>query len=804
MREFTHHSTPYGRIMSIGIVGFQPEGDCEVIDSGNYLPHLLLQHLPEGLSMIVRFINGTGVSTFCAPEVPFTDVQSNLNEAFGGGAGNIFWWAEPSSNSPTIVHLELIGDVPSDIVGWGAPVKALGLNLTNGPKIIKRMKEIVRSCAYNDKRRPNIHWFMYLGDPIAIDGGNCMSRKKANLMGIPKWVRRVNLRVMGPTGLVKGDATIISNAQMRRTWGQLYDFVVPTVNLKNEIATSGWWFATASAHHPHNQAMWDVQSASWLRTSVYPEALMKETLTNILDEGIRALEAGEWPDWMLLSEGEAHLDDSSSMHILEKAEKSFHNMGLRWQMHGLDVQASASILGMAANAFVAKLSSRLYRKSASGRPSPKLWYPLPWAMYGHVSTTAVIEELCGYTVPEEYRDKVWYHNESHSIIYPTDEFVRDFENHGTHDNDDGIRLLARTTEDGVKGLVGRSPNSDGEYSVHDIVLETLPLHHTFGEMPYMELAQLPPQIAEVQVGQIITGLPSDNWVRDSYFTEREANHSLQMELINPGVGPLANAMMVYYATFKCSPAMAPASMGDMVDALQQTPSEGAFTEINAFVERLWDEIQSSGATVDRHLKTTRVPRTIEVEAHSGYFQRLYLHFQAEVARFKEESRPIAFRKRAEHAVSYIMEMPISDEEFATGAQWMKLANERFAQVRAEANRMRKLGLETQAKRFSATGNKEVVRKVRDALLALDIPTRDMRIFAMYRWAVRPGANAFQRYGKEDYVLFNPAGKGEQTVMDLFCEGLIRAGVAHEPAIREVVAISAEDLSMQIIQAMMDS
>lgn len=767
---------------------FQPDDAVESIDSGNYLPHMLLTRLPAEYKMIVTVVGIGMASALGGADTPFVDVAPFINLQYGGGQGNIFWWAEPSSGGGSIVHLEILGDIPADMAGWGAPLRAIGVNVNNKPKVIKRMKEIVRFSGYHTTKAPRIHVYKHLGDEKEVDGMNVITRRYARKMGVPEWVKRVNLRDTRAK-LAKGDAMIIPTKQMQLVWGD-YDMVFPDVNLKDELSTSGWGITTASRHHPHNQALWDMQSASWLGEWLYPGELMDETLTTIISEALGALERGEWPKWMILSEGEAHLDDSTAPKVLEKADTSFYKHYLRWQMSGLDVQASAAIMGMAANAFEMKLQSRLNFKTASGKAAPKYWFPLPWAFYGHVITDVALEDLGGFTIPDEYVGKVWYHKTTHSIVVPAQAFIDNFENHGTWDLDDSVRVIVRKDVHSgrVVCVLVRSPNSDGEYSVHDVVLDTLPLYHTYGEIPPIDLSAAPAQLAEVQAKQKVRGLTPDSWVRDAEFTEREAQHSLHMQIKNPGVGNLANAMMVFYTVFGRSPKTAPASMGDMVDVLQQTPSIDAFKEITAFADGLWESILASGKPVDLTMKNIKVPAKYKVVAANpddSYFYQRGIHFGKEVARFAKEQRAIAFRHRSAHAVRAVMDMQFTPEEFAAAANWMRAYEKEFDRINAEATERYK-GDHVLRSRTITKGNQELVRKARNKLLAKEVSERDTRIFAMYQWAVLPGTIAFEQHGKKDRILFAPAGRGEITVMDLFIEALIRIGAAHPAPILDLI------------------
>lgn len=757
MSTFAHWITPEHRVMVFNDPDFVPGDGAEPVNTGDWLPRLILDRLVSDTKLYIYFYDWKQVE----------DSIFNLSD-------DQVFWCEPGG--AVVITVE-----SPRYTGWGSPFKALGLEISNGPKLIKRLKEIARLTPYYTSAPVKVKTIETDEDNEKFyDGISVIRRSLAQKMGLPRSNKRGSFRSMSGDTFIKGDYIVIDNSVMTSTHGD-FDIVTADVNIKSEVRTSGWTFSTANPHHAHNHAMFDVQSASWLREWLYPCKEMKDTFTTVVDTALDALRNGEWPSWMILPEQEAHDDKFTLPKVMETASEAFNRHYLRWQAYGMKPESSASIMGMAANAFKSRLESKLNFKDVKGRWKPKMWMPLPHAVYGHIMTHEVLI-LAGYTIPNGCEDKLFFHKESASFSLPGDQFADTFEAHGTWDLDDSAKFFIRKTKDGkVKCVIVRSPNSDGEYSIHEVGdIDGFPLYHQYGEIPEINLLKRPLRIEAVMKGQTVAGMPANTRVADPDFTEDEAKNTYTVQSQNPGVGYVANAMMVYYAALGKSPTSVLATMGDIVDVVQQTPYEAGFTAISSFTEDLWKGLANYGK-VDSYLARTRVPPMAakELTKYDGYFTRLFSHFQKEVKRYSEESRAIAFRTRAVNTIPEVMAMEFAPDVMEEAGRWVNKAEARFGAIMEKHG-----GNSISAKRTRTSLNRNLVRQMVYSLANMEDEKANELVLAMYRFCVIPGTSPNQRYGVPDRALFAPADPLEITVMEFFIRALINVGAAMEPIITE--------------------
>lgn len=732
-----------GRIMAFNAV-VPPEG--EIVNTGDWIPALLMHRLPADMELNILFRNWD---------------QQPERQSF-----DHFGWSDTSGTTEM-----WIGEGPDE--EWDDVMSAIGIVIKNGPKLAKRLKEIVRISRYHTSAPANIKWFdhnVFYFDEKYVDGMNIISRTFANKMGLRKTHVRGNFRHLMADGLIKGDAIIISDKQMVASHGQLYDMVIPKVNLKDEISTTGWSFTTFNPHHAHNQAMFDVQSASWLREWLFPRTLMRDTLTNVIDNALESLRNGEWPSWMILAEP-SHNDDFGHINGgKEFAADAFNRHYLRWQMHGMKAEHSASIMGMAANSFKSRLQSRLDLRDRNGDWKPMMWMPLSWAFYGHIMTHEMLE-YAGYNIPEGKEDELIFHAESGSVSISGSEFSAAFEQHGTWDLDDSAKFFLRRdiSSGNLFVIIVRSPNSDGEWSYHKVSeIDALPWYHTYGEIPEVDLSDAPKYIEEIMAEQIIQGLPPAPESGEFYTADVAlATFNIQME--NPGIGAVANAMMVYYSSRRTSPERVLATMGDMVDCVQQTPYTAGFEAIDNFTKTLWSEVMQYGM-VDKYMALTRMPKKLRgnVTTYEGYFFNLFSHYRKEVKRYTEQSRLIAFQARMMNPIEEINSM--SNLDLTTASKWVMAAEKRFSAVNKDNK-----GNSAAMKNRRTELNRQIIRDMVVALNKMDEAEANLLVLSIYRFCTIPGSEPGTRFGRSDRCLFSPLAEGEPTTMDIFIRALIAIG-----------------------------
>ena len=159
----------------------------------------------------------------------------------------------------------------------GFDLSPLGLKVDNHKKLSKRLTEIIRcsgfyyygDITYQEFTTPEGH------EDIFYDGGNAITRSFATKMGLGEDVTRINLRLLTPDGLIKGDAQVVPDHKLD------VDVLYHTENLKPELSTTDWTMATAIDHPPHHELRHDDQTRSNFSFFI-PEETVVEDLKNLV------------------------------------------------------------------------------------------------------------------------------------------------------------------------------------------------------------------------------------------------------------------------------------------------------------------------------------------------------------------------------------------------------------------------------------------------------------------------------------------------------------------------------------------
>lgn len=514
---------------------------------------------------------------------------------------------------------------------WGALKDVAGLKVTNHAKLAKRMKELARESRYFNlfpKGELNIQVFEPGEEPERYDGTTLIQPWVFENLGCPD-AKRVSIRLNTEDALGKGDAIVT-----RRNSNVNADIVTSRDNMKSEFSVdhNGDVLVTAFVHHDHHEAMTDVQSLSWIGEHLFPIEEMKNCLDDVCNSVIDDLRAGIFPQYM------EHDTSDEGLYGNADTIKYLRAMYNRWQDGGMDLNQSGY--------FIHSIGSGLLNRMKKG-----MRFPIPWASYVHVTTHDLLA-MAGYNV-DAFDGKVFYHEATGSLSLPGELFKELFKNHGGWDLDDSVRIMVREFTDGIKGVLLRSPNSWGEYSIVEIDLDSLEpiLYNMWRDMPTMgisskEFGEKLLTIHDVDKVVSYKGMPESAKSEDEEYLPAHAQAVIDAMAKSPGVGPYANAAMVYHASTGDFRKRQLAHTEDIVDVLTQTASAEGFAAIKKDIESTWKELAKFGS-VERYFVTfdPRIPKDARkylaqkdngyLVTHDGYLTKLAIQHRLVTNSFQE-------------------------------------------------------------------------------------------------------------------------------------------------------------------------
>lgn len=504
-------------------------------------------------------------------------------------------WALVWANADAVTHLWFKG-----ASGWDP--HRLGLMLKSSPKLGKRLKELSKIYRFYRLHRGDTPRVLVLPDPElveAVDGASIMapsylrslarSRRDRGLLGKAK---SGSIRILTSMGLIKGDFIVaVSDEAMGG-----YDVITFESNLKQEMALSDKDKAMTGVmlHHDHHEAVTDIQTLSWMGELLFPVEQLRAALIHKGREVLNALRAGEFPQFMIhptIDNGDGE-DQSDMIHQLQN---TYH----KWTAAGRSLKEASYFLFMMTQGFMNHM-----RKG--------MRFPIPWAVYSHIMSTEMLI-VAGYA--EDVRKangKVFYHQATGRIVLPG-AMIRDlFKNHGGWDLDDSVRVLVRKFEDGIRGILLRSPNAYGEYSIVEIDFESFKpvLYNTVDAVPEigMTVDQFyteRPTIHNLKV--TYKGLPAASGLGNSgKYTSKVASATIEALQESPGTGRWANSQMMVWPTLSQYGKVPYRTTQldlteDIVDLLQQTPDFAGF-------QAVLEDIDASKGLI----------------AHIGYIERYFV------------------------------------------------------------------------------------------------------------------------------------------------------------------------------------
>lgn len=708
-------------------------------------------------------------------------------------------FAFPDPGDKPRMTIITIFDADGNKVAWEDFESYMGLEFRNTNKFPKRAKEITRKIMladYSETYEPVIHTIEVDSElEIAVDGLNAMSMSMALRMAnsIPdpivrkRWVRdirnrrviRVNYRMLSPHGLMKGDRIIVPDSVLTETYGYAPDLVEPTIdgamiNVKTEIRTTGWFHQTAEPHHGHHSPMTNDQllacmskNGTWLFT---PDEL-KEDLTSYIGEAKEQLmDPDAYPDFLKSSVTENN--DGTMTVDPDRLAKRISDMTYRWSVSGRHIMESEFLISMAGGQLANRLKKAYYTDS-------KIRMPIRHAAYVHVAALSVIH-MCGFDPAADGFDttKSFYYEKAHSWVSPDDVYIGNYERHGGYDGDDSLIVTIRNfeMEDGTEKIMGiqtRMPMAWGEYAIVEVDLKDFPFYNTWNEMPTIKMADRPEYLEEME--QVMFGMPEDDTVIPDLVDRDWIKYQAQLAQMNPGVGSIINSMIGYYTTFGHYPPEQLAATEDYVDNTTQSQYEAAFVALNGEIERMTQEIISSGLPIDSHIWKERIffegkgDADIEVVSNTFYAEMIgfcRISFNSYASWLNRNTRNIRLpiQELMDIKLPVNTEIRMRDGMVLTNVNdWAK----RFIKHFKNLNSKYPTGADSETRRrYSGDLNRRCVAGM------LRQPNWHLLMVAIYQEIINTN--------DKDKILFQtPFGPDEMGMMDLFLEVLFSLGLVHK-------------------------
>ena len=704
-------------------------------------------------------------------------------------------------------------------------LESLGLQAIDNKKTSKRLQEITRITQIrNSGPIGSLDYEMCQSiDPkydIMYDGGIYvrMSFMLDACKSISdKDVRKYNIsliksgqigpmiaRILIDKGEIKGLLHVVADDVLSN------DVVFHESALKKELYTvDGTWHFTAFRHKMLHKGMWDMQTAvnnhSWLTT----EERFHQDLAMVLPEIKSSVDNGVLPSWILCQEEALHNDEQMIEHDhvtsywIDAAKRLSH---VKLQQNQIPVTASANIVHMAYGSIVNQMRSALM--------SNRMWVPMSQSFVSDVITVESINDLgnipvAQFVVDNNLNDKLWFHEEF-GVVFSGERFANTADLHDTWDQDGDnalfIRIRLWSSDDSITKnrkkykvipdnmvlpsnpdnaidacVVIRRPNSPGGYSIEMVATNRMPFMRIELEPQLIDLAITPPSLdellADIEAGKI----NSTKQYSGRKMTRDDAKAMISAQMANPGVGSFANAVMVHASMFGPSfPKNLVAQGNDVIDIVQQESDRSAFMEIKNGVSSMWESLSAQPQEIDSYILATRVPGLYQDPNNSnwvpveGSWTRMYKQYLSVLDEISLTVREGSFHLRQNSSfVKMIMEeIPL----LSVGTQqWAKQFFMKYDNMLKHSDKLFRVSKD--ADRFvkaNAVADRSdhvsgIVQLMVDEIRKTSFPEKYAA--ALYRWVVDPQMTG-TKYGLSDRIIFQGGKNGQESVMDLFIEGVL--------------------------------
>ena len=616
--------------------------------------------------------------------------------------------------------------IVNDNNGWLDAFNKIGLIIGNSKKFAKRSQEFARqSCMYGLYQTLDVEIMdpADLGvDEKYVDGISAVSRTimvnmiENNQNASDEWkeamIKRVEsgkisivqLRVLTPHGLIKGNAIVLPDKMMNG-----YDIRTFTPNVKEEIKTDGWYWATAEASYGKLPLMSDDLTLAIYRDvmGVIDPWLMLATTQNALNELVDNYKNGSDSDWR--REVAMNIDNEDDMNPNKSSMiKRIDQLADKLNEIGLGVEASQLLMYLKARGVAMMFGiltpegKMVAEGDAATQRGVGTRMPVPFAYRAHIMTREVLE-IFGYKFNNKGMQG-FYHDKTHCFVVPGEFFVENYPNHGGPDLDDSINVMIRdfVNEEGkrsYKALLMRNPNDFGEWSAIPVApSEVEHCYHTYGNVPTVIEADLRAKVEQLsvmlnnnEINYDYEALPcaSSLTIGDVYSIEDEVRMRKSAQSMPGGTGATVLPKMLTYAITGKVIENQLVSNEQIIDAVQQglgTP--GDMKLISSSGDRFYREIKDwmvrTGGRIDRYwVKSKRIPMRVGVEFK--YWGKNYT-FVAD-----KENSPILEMMQAREAIvraayKELLEwantphMPACVANMEMDADERKLAATEFAQI----------------------------------------------------------------------------------------------------------------------------
>lgn len=718
--------------------------------------------------------------------------------------GSSYGYSELGSAGISVTKI-MVRDANGEFVDWDTFPSYLGIEVQNSTKVTKRLHELVREALFSDYSEdtmPRIHCVEFSPEKEkAVDGLQAISVSFALRMAgqIPneetgrrliKAIKtgalvRVNYRMLSPLGLIKGDAIIVPDAQLKRQHGVEADLYTPSingemVNLKSEIRTTDWFIQTMEPHHAHGEAWTNDQLLGLLSEQgkwFFDAELLKEDLTSYIEEFKAELASGEGIPSRLIGFTEGDFGEPGE----DKLRNLLGDMSNRWTLSGMRMQESSSMMGRVGRGLAEKLAASYFPKVGKA----KIRMPIRHAAYLYVATQSILESICGYDLEWNGYDKSksFYHQATHSWVNPDDQFIASYDRHGGWDLDDSVIVALRNfvLEDGTVKLMAaefRMPCGFGEYNIVDVDDTDFPAYFTWNEMPTVSMADRPLFIEELR--QEVIGLPENTEEAPSTYTPKWASHLLDLAGINPGIGAYVNPLIAAGGILGTYPKEVVSELEGVCDVTMQAPYREGLEAIALDAEnikkRIVARVTQAGEKVDAHIWNTRMggvklPKGIGTTKGS-YFANLMEFCQAATREYRGWLKTFVVESREilDGVMALEGKLPKTVMHPTLGEVSLKiLVRDTHKDWKAQYGSVpRGVGDKIVRQHFGHINRNSV-----NELHALSEADRHAFVLMMYIYIVKMGA--------DDAYLFQTAlNRDEQSTMDEFLVALYREGLAQMP------------------------
>ena len=546
--------------------------------------------------------------------------------------------------------------IVNDNNGWLDAFNKIGLIIGNSKKFAKRSQEFARqSCMYGLYPKLDIEIMdpADLGvDEKYVDGISAVSMTiMANMIEnnqnvSDEWkesmIKRVEsgkmsivqLRVLTPQGLIKGNAIVLPDKMMNG-----YDIRTFTPNVKSEIKTNGWYWATAEASYGKLPLMSDDLTLAIYRDvmGVIDPWLMLSTTQNALNELVDNYKNGSDSDWR--KEVAMNIDGEDDMNPNKKSMiKRIDQLADKLNEIGLGIESSQLLMYLKArgvammfgildgNGTNMPLGDAVTQRGVGTR------MPVPFAYRAHIMTREVLE-IFGYKFNKKGMQG-FYHDKTHCFVVPGEFFVENYPNHGGPDLDDSINVMIRDFVDAAgkktyKALLMRNPNDFGEWSAIPVApSEVEHCYHTYGNVPTVIEAELRAKVEQLdimlkndRINYTYDALPgaSGLTIGDVYSIKDEVRMRESASAMPGGTGATVLPKMLTYAITGEVITNQLVSNEQIIDAVQQglgTPADMKLITDSGddFYRHIRTWLGRTDGRIDQYwTKTKRVPMRVGLQ-----------------------------------------------------------------------------------------------------------------------------------------------------------------------------------------------